>query len=384
MTSPRLRSTVIALAALGLLVGCAFGPPPSGENGSPPRFPTPSASPSPSDDGGDAAAVTPLAKHLSVPWGLAFLPDGSALVTERDTRRILRVGPDSTSDGLMVRPVQTISDAQPGGEGGLLGIAVSPAYASDKTIFIYYTTAVDNRIARLTLGGPPTPIVTGIPRAVRHNGGRLAFGPDGYLYASTGDALNKAVAQSRTSLGGKILRMTTAGKPAPGNPFPGSLVYSYGHSDVEGFAWDAQQRLYATESGGTASDEVNLIRPGGNYGWPAVEGTGTNPKYINPIVAWPSAVASCAGDAVSESTLVVACLRGARMYLVGLNGRGGILGQPQDILTNAYGRLRTVVAAPDGTLWLTTSNRDGQGQPKDDDDQILRLVLTGGGGAGKS
>ncbi len=384
MTSPRLRGTAIALATLGLLVGCAFGPPPSGENGSPPRFPTPSTSASPSDDSGDAAVVTPIAKRLSVPWGVAFLPDGSALVTERDTRRILRVGPDSSADGLMVRPVQTISDAQPGGEGGLLGIAVSPAYTSDKTIFIYYTTPVDNRIARLTLGGRPTPIVTGIPRAVRHDGGRLAFGPDGYLYASTGDATNKAAAQSLTSLGGKILRMTAAGKPAPGNPFPGSLVYSYGHLNVEGLAWDAQERLYATESGDNASDEVNLIQPGRNYGWPAVEGTGTNPKYVNPIVTWPPDAASCAGAAVSGTTLVVACLRGARVYLVGLNGRGGILGEPQGVLTNTYGRLRTVVAAPDGTLWLTTSNRDGRGQPKADDDQIRRLVLTGGGGAGKS
>src|SRR5262249_28823952 len=160
----------------------------------------------------------------AVPWGVAFLPDGSALVTERDSTRILAVAADGG-----VREVQRIAEARPGGEGGLLGIAVAPSYASDHWVYVYYTTSVDNRIARLRLGEAPQPILTGIPRAGNHNGGRIAFGPDGMLYAGTGDAAESPRSQDRANLGGKILRITPEGRPAPGNPFGDSPVWSLGH-----------------------------------------------------------------------------------------------------------------------------------------------------------
>lgn len=388
-SGPRRRRAAIALCTVAVLAagGCAFGEPEPDPAGKPPNFPTPSASASPPGAGVDQeVAVTVLAKGLRVPWGIAFLPDGAALVTERDTARILRVGPDSGPDGLTVRTVQTLDEVDGSGEGGLLGIAVSPDYEQDKTVFVYYSTAQDNRIARLTLGGEPTPIVTGIPISGIHNGGRLAFGPDGFLYATTGDASQRGLSQDVKSLGGKILRMTPDGKPAPGNPFPNSLVWSLGHRNVQGIAWDSADRLYATEFGQNDWDEINRIEAGRNYGWPEVEGQGTGgaeDKYAEPLVVWRTDEASCSGLAVLDRIAAAACLRGQRLWLVELTGNGTVFGQPRALLTEQYGRLRTVVTAPDGSLWVSTSNHDGKHQPAPDDDRILRLVFSGGG-AGKS
>lgn len=386
---PRLsrRRAAVALCAAAVLVtsGCAFGPPEPDPAGKPPNLPTPSVSPSRNAE--QQAAVTVLARGLDVPWGIAFLPDGGALVTERDTGKILKVGPESDTNGLKVSTVQTIKEVDATGEGGLLGIAVSPKYDEDKTVFIYYSTEHDNRIAKLILGSLPVPIVTGIPLSGIHNGGRLAFGPDGYLYATTGDASDRGLSQDVKSLGGKILRMTMAGKPAPGNPFPNSLVWSLGHRNVQGIAWDADKRMYATEFGQNRWDEINRIERGKNYGWPEVEGEPaageSDDEFTDPLVVWKTGEASCSGAAMVERVLVTACLRGERLWLVEFTASGGVLGQPRALLTGTYGRLRTVVAAPDGSLWISTSNRDGRGEPTAEDDRIFRLVFSGGA-AGKS
>ncbi|MGH3645760.1 MAG: PQQ-dependent sugar dehydrogenase [Micromonosporaceae bacterium] len=372
-----LARAALLVSVVALLVSaCSFGPPAEEEAGAPPRFPTPSAKPS---DGGDGAvAAEPIVEGLQVPWGLDFLPDGTALVTERETRNIVAISPK-----LKKKKIQTIEQAYAEGEGGLMGLAVSPDYKTDKTIFIYYTTQDDNRIAKLKLGERPQPIVTGIPVSGIHNGGRLDFGPDGYLYATTGDASNTGLAQDKSSLGGKILRMTKEGKPAPGNPFK-NLVYSYGHRNSQGIAWDAQQRLWSVEFGQNTWDELNQVKPGKNYGWPRVEGKGGGSKYADPLVTWRPKEASCSGAAILGDVLLTACLRGERMYVMQLNGKGGLIGAPQETLADTYGRLRTVVVAPDNTIWVTTSNLDGRGEPNPGDDKILRLVLSGDGGNSKT
>lgn len=313
------------------------------------------------------------ATGLEVPWGLAFLPDGGALVAERDTARILLVRRSGKP-----REVGQVSGVEAGGEGGLLGLAVSPDFERDRLVYAYYTTARDNRIVRMRYQngrlGAPEPILTGIPAGSRHNGGRILFGPDGCLYAATGETGQQELAQERDSLGGKILRMTRDGDPAPGNPYQGSVVYSYGHRNVEGLGFDSRGRLWASEFGENTWDELNLIRPGQNYGWPEVEGEADDDRYVNPVAVWRTDEASPAGIAIVDDVIWVAALRGQRLWRVPIRGDG--VGKPVGYFIERYGRLRTVAAAPDGTLWLTTSNHDGRGDPRDGDDRILRVVVS--------
>jgi glucose/arabinose dehydrogenase len=389
----RSRGRAVALpaaaltAVLALTAACSFGPPDPDEQGAPPNLPRPSAIlPSGSDPGGgeQEVVITTLAKNLEIPWGIAFLPDGVALVTERDTGRILQVGPESDANGLKVTEVQRLNEVRASGEGGLLGIAVSPKYTTDKSVFVYYSTAKDNRIAKLVLKGTPQPILTGLPRAAGANGGQLAFGPDGYLYATTGDGTSGgALAPNPKSLGGKILRMTTAGKPAPGNPVKDSLVWSSGHRNVQGIAWDKTKRMYASENSQKRFGELNVIGKGKNYGWPKADGPGTDTKLTDPLFSWPIADSGCGGVAVVEQTVATACLLGKRVYLLTVTENGTVLGTPQQVLSADYGRLRSMVAAPDGSLWVSTSNQEDGGQPGPEDDRILRLVFSDGG-AGRS
>jgi len=353
--SARLR--VAALAAVGTLFA-TFGVGPSQAApvvaGAPP-----------------ATFATPIATNLQIPWHAAFLPNGTMLVTERATARILSVSPTG-----QVTVVQTLSqDVRPRGEGGLLGLAVSPSYATDGLVYVYYTAAADNRIGRMRLGQRPQPVLTGIPASSIHNGGRIAFGPDGFLYASTGDANNTANAQNRNSLGGKILRMTATGAPAPGNPFPNSRVWSLGHRNVQGFAWDAAGRMYASEFGQNTFDEFNRIQPGGNYGWPVVEGRGNDPRFINPLAIWTTAEASPSGIAIRGGVAYVACLRGQKVFRLNFTANGDLAGAPQAMFVGTFGRLRHIAVEPGGGLLALTSNRDGRGTPRAGDDQVIRLDI---------
>lgn len=313
-----------------------------------------------------------VVRGLAVPWGLDFLPGGDALVTERDSARIVRVTPEGR-----VTPVGRVPQAEPDGEGGLLGLAISPRFRTDRLVYVYYSTPTENRIVRFRYEGArlgrQEPVVTGIPSATFHDGGRIVFGPDGMLYAGTGDATRGPLAQDLGSLAGKILRMTPEGEPAPGNPFPGSLVYSYGHRNVEGLAFDSRGRLWAAEFGADRWDELNIIRPGGNYGWPRVEGSGGGGAFIQPVAQWRPAEASPSGIAIAGDVLYMAALRGRRLWQIPI--RGDTAGDPIAYFTDELGRLRTVWPAPDGSLWLTTSNRDGRGEPRPGDDRIKRVVL---------
>lgn len=311
---------------------------------------------------------------LSVPWAIAFLPGGDALVTERDTARLLRVTPAGK-----VQDVGRVPGVSPAGEGGLLGVAVSPSFARDHWVFLYYSTGSDNRIVRFPYTGKGVSgvrtLVSGIPRGPIHNGGRLAFGPDHYLYASTGETGHGELAQDRSSLGGKILRMTLDGRPAPGNPF-GTLVWTYGHRNVQGLAWDSRGRMFATEFGQHRFDEINRILPGHNYGWPVVEGFGGDRRrYTQPLLTWRTDEASPSGLAYDRGSLWAGALAGTRLWQVPVSATGTV-GRPVAHFTGRYGRLRAVAVAPDGSLWVSTSNRDGRGSPHPGDDRILVVPLS--------
>jgi glucose/arabinose dehydrogenase len=390
-------AATLALAA-ALLAGCTGGddaaeppatssPPPT--PGSPTASPSPMESPTPSPTASPTPTAVPpgpvrlsvdgvVATGLRSPWGLAFLPDGSALVTERDTARVRRVTPDGD-----VSRVGTVDGVRHGGEGGLLGVAVGPDFASDRLVYVYFTASDDNRVVRMrwpeggSLGRQDV-LVDGIPRAGNHNGGRLAFGPDGMLYVATGDASVSDRSQDEDSLGGKILRIRPDGSVPDDNPEPGSPVWSTGHRNVQGLAFDSRGRLWASEFGQHTWDELNLIWPGRNYGWPEEEGRGGGDRFVDPVAQWPTDDASPSGVAVvagerGESVLV-AGLRGQRLWAVPTDPAGDS-GEPRAWYTREYGRLRTVGLAPDGSVWLVTSNTDGRGRPRDGDDRILRLTV---------
>jgi glucose/arabinose dehydrogenase len=357
-----LRRALVLTAAVAAVAACAAPPaaaPPAARPAAPQAAPPAAV----------AAAPQAVASGRAAPWGIAFLPDGSALFTERDTRAVWAV-----RAGAPARRIYTVSEARPRSEAGLLGIAVGPNYSRDGAVYLYYSTGSDNRIAVIHRGSAarPRPIVTGIPAGSFHNGGRLVFGPDGYLYAGTGDGGNRANAQNRASLGGKVLRMTTAGRPAPGNPF-GSLVYSLGHRNVQGLVFDGSRRLWASEFGQYRFDEVNVIVAGGNYGWPTVEGRSSDTRFRNPAWTWVPSQASPSGITIKGGYLYVAALRGERLWR--LRYSGASITQATALYTGTYGRLRAAMLNPrDGSVWVLTSNRDGRGDPAPGDDRVLRFA----------
>jgi glucose/arabinose dehydrogenase len=352
----RVWAGVIAAGVVALLCACTADAPRPSVGSSTPAQPEATSSPTAeSTEAAPSAAPVPvhplgepvvIASGLDAPWSILRLPNGATLISERDTALIRELLPDGT-----LRDAATVAGVQPNGEGGLLGLAYlpltdngsgtvgsdpAPESTPDGTpdpsaattldsgwVYAYFTAASDNRIVRMPLTGAAgsvglgaaEDVLTGIPAAGNHNGGRLGVGPDGMLYATAGDAGNSANAQDLDSLGGKILRMTPTGDVPADNPF-GSLVYSYGHRNPQGIAWDSTGRLWASEFGQNTWDELNLITPGGNYGWPEVEGGGGAAPFVNPVQQWPTDEASPSGLAIVGDTLFLASLRGERMWRV--------------------------------------------------------------------
>jgi glucose/arabinose dehydrogenase len=386
----RTPRALVALAAVLMLGGCGAvdalrpdptwvpkpeGPPPADlpqpEQSAP--IPPPGR---PGEPGGPEAGTQDdpnvVATGLTLPWGLVVLPDGTALVGERTTGRLLRVQPRRAP----AKEVMRIRGLDAARDGGLLGLALSPTYRDDSFVFAYLTTRTDNRVVRFTVGGPVTPVLTGIPKGRTGNGGRLQFGPDGMLYVGTGDAGRPALAADRRSLAGKVLRLSTFGRPAPGNP-GGSPVYSIGHRTIAGLCLGSGPgQVYVAEPATAAADELNRVEAGRDYGWPPA-GTAARAGSARPDRTLPPAAAGVGGCTVVERGLFVAATTGQRLWSFPLDGAGRA-GTPTDYLRGAYGRLRTVVAAPDGALWLTTSNKDGLGRPTPQDDRVIRILPPAG------
>jgi glucose/arabinose dehydrogenase len=364
------RTLLTGFAAIGAvtLVGC----------GSDDDKPTPSRTPSkraststPTPASVEPKIASTIATGLNVPWDIVFLQSGDALVSQRDEGSIVRIS--TTGKVTTVGDVDGASGGA-GGEGGLLGLALAPD--DESTLFAFVTTDSDNRVVRLSLDGDSLtqqqPILTGIAIGSRHHGGRLLFDGDNNLFVSTGDAGDGALAQDKDSLNGKVLRITRDGRAAPGNPFD-NRTWSYGHRNIEGLAHDADGRLWATEFGDRSADELNLIERGGNYGWPEVEGRSDDGDFVNPKVTWGTDECSPAGLAITRSTAFLGALQGECLFAVPLEGEKP--GKPQAYFGGEHGRIRSVTTAPDGALWVTTSNTDGRGELRRGDDRILRVTL---------
>ncbi|UXM93778.1 PQQ-dependent sugar dehydrogenase [Paenarthrobacter sp. JL.01a] len=352
----------LTVALTMTLAGCTGSP------SSPGTAATPNATGSPNTGSGNGSQASPAALELiekldaglQLPWSVDFLPDGTALVSERDSANVVAI-----KDG-KATVLGKVSGVVPGGEGGLLGLALSPSFAEDRRLYAYFTSAYDNRIAKIQLTegatgvlglGAPEVIFQGIPKASTHNGGRIRFGPDGMLYVGTGDSQRREQPQDKGALGGKILRLTPEGRPAPGNPFGDNPVYSYGHRNVQGLAWDSAGRLWASEFGPDVDDELNLITPGGNYGWPQVTGAPGRDCLIDAKVVWPStAESSPSGLEIVGGVAFTGALRGQRLWAVPLIGETA--GPPVAYFTGEYGRLRDVARAPNGELWVLSNNQN--------------------------
>ncbi|MBP2387570.1 PQQ-dependent sugar dehydrogenase [Paeniglutamicibacter kerguelensis] len=316
-----------------------------------------------------------VASGLATPWSMARRSDGGTLVSERDTARVKLLSPDGTLETFAEVP-----GVVPGGEGGLLGLEVLEEDGRE-WLYAYASTETDNRVLRFEMGpdglGAAQPIIRGIPRASIHNGGRIKFGPDGLLYIGTGDATDSAAAQDPARMNGKILRLNPDGSIPVGNPFTGSPVYSYGHRNVQGFAWDSSRRLWASELGPDKNDELNLVVPGSNYGWPQVTGAPHKEGFIDAVHVWKStADASPSALAIVDGAAYVACLRGEKLWRLGLPAgepaSRGALPDARGIL-KGQGRLRDVLAVSGSGLWIATNEGESS--------RIISLALPGPGPA---
>jgi glucose/arabinose dehydrogenase len=286
-----------------------------------------------------------------------------------------------------------------GAEGGLLGLALDPNFEQNHHLYLYYTysefLSTYNRVSRFTesdnaLSGELV-LIDKIPGAAIHDGGRIKFGPDGKLYITTGDAANASLAQDLNSLAGKILRINPDGTIPDDNPLANSPVYSYGHRNPQGLDWDPLTKiLVATEHGpsgerGFARDELNIIYPGKNYGWPEITGDEQDPRYVSPTfqtgnVAWaPSGAAFYDGNKIPnlKGKFLVANLRGTHLHAFEIDTTEGKILSEQSLFSGTFGRLRDV-HVNDGYIYLLTSNQDGRGSPAHNDDRILKLTLLEG------
>ncbi|MFD4421820.1 PQQ-dependent sugar dehydrogenase [Agromyces sp. NPDC058484] len=385
-TGRRAASALAIAAAVVALAACTQAPIPTPTPLPSTPAPTP-ATPAPATPTTPPAVLLPaggpevIAEGLDAPWSILRLPGGGVLVSERDTANVVEVRGDGSLRVAGTVP-GVVPGVVPGGEGGLLGLAFlaadgeRPAY-----VYAYFTAASDNRIVRMPLAGAPgslglgapEELLTGIPKAGNHNGGRIAFGPDGFLYATSGDAGDRDAAQDPASLSGKILRMTPEGRPAPDNPF-GNLTWSFGHRNPQGLAWDAAGDLWAAEFGQNTWDELNRISRGANYGWPVVEGQAGDGRFVDPVMQWSTSEASPSGLAIVGDTLFLAALRGERLWSVAPATAGGPL-SAAPWFTGELGRLRDVTAGPDGELWFISNNTDGRGSPTPGDDRLYRVPL---------
>jgi glucose/arabinose dehydrogenase len=333
-------------------------------------------------------SVETVAENLRIPWSIDWLPDGSALFTEREGHlRIIQEGE------LLEEPLLSLGVA--GVEGGMLGVAVDPKFSENNYIYIYYTYneffSTTNKLVRyhldnLTLTEDKV-LLDGIPGGPFHDGGRIQFGPDGKLYVTTGEAGNPDLSQDMNSLGGKILRINSDGTIPQDNPFTDSLIYSIGHRNPQGIDWDESGNLVATEHGpsgwrGVARDEVNLITPGSNYGWPDIIGNEIQEGLQNPIFqtgedTWaPSGAEFYYGEKFPDwnGMYFVATLRGSHLHMIEFDLENNSVSSDQRLFQDEFGRLRDVQTGPDGFLYILTSNQDGRGSPQSNDDRILRIV----------
>ena len=373
--------TGAALALAVLATACSSG---SGVEDSSGREDTAASASEAEADGTDSAQSSSspghddpevIASGLEAPWSVVFVGD-TPLVSERDSGRLLEISSDGDA-----REVARLDEVEATGEAGLHGLAVR-----DDELYAFYAAGDENRIERfdllgeagsLSLGEPET-VLDGLPTGSFHNGGRLAFGPDGMLYATLGDTGDRDSAQDRQALSGKILRMSPDGEVPEDNPFDDSLVFTMGHRNPQGIAWDEQGTMYASEFGQDTWDELNVIEAGGNYGWPEVEGgagedgagEGGSDDFTDPVQQWPPSEASPSGMAITGESILIAGLRGQRLHEVPLDD----LSTSTQLWAGEHGRLRDVARAPDGSLVVATNNTDGRGEPGPDDDRLLRFV----------